>query len=149
MGSAGGGIIFVYWAVALLAGAVGGVLVHEAGHYTACRYFGYESSITINLFESYARCGALGTELSVVRAAGGVPASALFGAMLASAAARRNHHMRLFLLTGAITQAINAVLEVGFNPRYDHTARSLGFAAGLALVIWIERRRLIRREQVT
>lgn len=149
MGSAGRGIIFVYWATALLAGAVGGVLVHEAGHYTACRYFGYESSITINLLESYVICGALGTELSVVRAAGGIPASALFGAVLASAAARRNHHVRLLLLTGAVTQAVNAVLEVGFNPWYDHTARSLGFMAGLALVVWIERRQLTRREQVT
>lgn len=133
---------FAYLAAALLAGAVGGVLVHEVGHYAACLYFGYEPGMTINLLESSVMCRAIGTESFIVSAAGGIPSSALFWAMLAPAPLRRSRYVGVFLLTGAITQAINAVLEVGLDSWYDETTRAIGFAAGLVLVLWIKRHQL-------
>ena len=105
----------------MLAGAVTGVLVHEAGHYTACQYLGYESTgITITPNASYHTCryegNAIGIEIWVVQAAGGGIAAAAFGSVRATLACKAfssvtelRDYARLFSSTGFTTQAINFV----------------------------------------
>lgn len=134
----------------MLVGATSGVLVHEAGHYMACRYFGYESGgITFTLHESSHKCeyGSMvtDTEELIMRAAGGGTAVAVFGAALAvfvTASARRaiwsGGHIRFILLVAVTTQIANLILEAAFNQWYNESTRMWWFAVGLAVAIGIE-----------
>lgn len=146
-----GNLHIAFAAVCMLAGAAGGVLMHEWGHHTACLYLGYESAgITITLSESYHVCKDIDGDMDVfiVRAAGGGAAMILFGAAFVATSAHRtarlNRHLRLFLLVGVTTQTANFILEAIFNAWYNALTGALVFALGLVAVVYIERHHLIR-----
>lgn len=145
----------VFAAVCMLAGAVGGVLVHEGGHYLACLYLGYDSGgITITMSESYHICKDIDTDMDVfiVRAAGGGAAMIVFGAALAAFVATSAHratqlscHIRLLLIVGVTTQTANFILEAMLNFWYNALTGALALAFGLVVALYIERHQLLRK----
>lgn len=143
-------VVTVCLACIVAAGMSAGVYIHEAGHYAACLYLGYESAgITITPLESFHTCKyggkASGAEMLFVRAAGGGLATVAFGVpfavfapALVRGATRIRNYARLFLLAGLIPQAINLAMEAGFITWYNDMTRTMGIAAGVALVFWLE-----------
>ena len=117
------------------------MVVHEVGHSTMCSYFGYDSPITIDFVNAYAVCEATGIERDIVRIAGGGSAATLFGLLLVSTIIRRNDYLRVGLLSGGVSSAVNAIWETVFNPWYDSTALLIIVIVGVALTMLIERRR--------
>ena len=141
----------------IAAGMFAGVYVHEAGHYAACLYLGYESAgITITPYESSHTCKyggqASDTQMMFVRAAGGGLAVVAFGVPFAVFApalvrgtTRVRNYARLFLLAGLVPQAINLVMEACFIAWYNDVTRAVGTAAGVALVLCLEYNQFPRR----
>ena len=129
----------------MIGGVTGGMVVHEVGHYAACRYFGYESTIIITLSSSLVPCEATGMERTVMLVAGGGTASLVFLAAMMPRVMRQNCHIRLFLLVGVTTQIINVIIEAGLNQWYNDMTRAMMLAAGLGVAMWIERHHLARR----
>ncbi len=143
----------------MIGGMAAGVVIHEVGHYAACRHLGYESGgITIILHKSSHMCiydrsiesTVFYEDMHVVRAAGGAVAVAVFGVAVAvfllvqtrlrpgcGCICRR---VRLFLLSGLVSQIINLVMEAGLAATwYNDYTRAVGVLLGVVIVLLLER----------